>query len=201
MRSSHSRATLSGSGAPAEIVVRRLERSVSASAGECSMRATIVGTPPSTVALVRSASASERSASKREWWAMISAAPVRSAYRHISPAPCVIGESGSMRSSGPSCSRLVKPSKVSCFRRAVSEASFERPVVPEVSAIWTTRSGSGSAKGPSSGSPSVSRSSSSPITSFAPERSIASSVSSRPRLTGSGSSVAPMAGTAISSAT
>ena len=39
----------------------------------------MVGTPPSTVVRVRSASASERSASKRAWWDMTSAAPVRSA--------------------------------------------------------------------------------------------------------------------------
>ena len=88
-------------------------------------------------------------------------------------------------------------------------ASFERPVVPEVSAICTTRSGSGSGNEVSPGSPLVSRAAASsasawaasPITSEAPERLIASSVSSRPRLIGSGSSVAPMLGTATSSAT
>src|SRR5712691_10080128 len=61
--------------------------------------------------------------------------------------PWVRGVIGSTRSSSEISSLEVKASKVVCFRRADSDASFGMPVVPDVIAISTIRSGSRSTMG------------------------------------------------------
>ena len=132
---------------------------------------------------------------------MTRAAPVRRQYRHIPPMPWVSGVMGRTRSSSLIWSRSVKPSNVTCFKRADREASLGMPVVPEVSAISTIRSGSAST-GRGVGSPSLeSPRSSSVMTSRGRALSITQLTSCSPNDSGMGTITAPRSGIASSSAT
>ena len=136
---SHSSAMAGGMGAPATAVRRAWERSVLFRSGLWSIRMTLVGTPTSMVAWWVAASLNSVSGVGLASCSMISAAPRRRQKRHIPPMPWVSGDMTSTRSAWVTCRRVVKPSKVACLSLAESEASFGRPVVPDVKAISTIR--------------------------------------------------------------
>jgi hypothetical protein len=116
--------------------------------------------------------------------------------------PWVRGVIGNTRSSSEISSLEVKASKVACLRRADSDASFGMPVVPEVIAISTIRSGSGSAV-EGWDHPASTRPSRSAIATVRTGRvfSFSQRSSCSPRLTGMGKITAPRSGIASSSAT
>ena len=186
-----------GSGAPATATARTVGRE---GGGPFSIRMTLVGTP--TITVDRDSAAMRRQCSAFQWGSrsMTSAAPRRRLYRHMPPIPWVSGVIGSTRSCSVIPSLDVKLSNVTCLRRAESEASLGIPVVPEVRAISTIRSGSGPAA-LGEGRPSAGSSGKSRTTSTGRAFSLIQRSSCVPSPSGMGRTMAPRSGTASSRAT